>query len=122
MAKVFVAIRPTSSIGASSLTRYMAVTSKVNPEKENLREGEARPLFSKDLDNLTILQADELLGQGQGWFPETNELTHLVISPEEGSFEELGPTIEKQNDSCKDIVREIGEKIEEKVGVEDLRW
>jgi hypothetical protein len=121
MAKVIVAIRPTSSKGASSVTRYIA-ESKRNPEKENLKDKEARPLFSKELDGLTHQQADELLGQGQGWFPETDEVIHLVISPEEGSFEELGPTTEKQIENFKDIVREAADVIEKEVGFEELRW
>src|ERR1041384_4318055 len=46
MPKAIVAVKPASSAsGASGVARYIA-ESKLNPEKEGLREGEARPLFS----------------------------------------------------------------------------
>jgi len=121
MPKVIVAIKPTSSRGASSVTRYIA-ESKRDPQKEHLDDKEARPLFSADLDGLTYQQADELLGQGEGWFPETDEVIHVVISPEAGSFEELGTTFEEQVESFKDIIRDAAEKIEEEVGFDELRW
>ena len=121
MAKVIVAIKPSSSTGSSSITRYIA-ESKRDPEKENLKEREARPLFSRELDGLTHQQADELLAQGEGWFPESEEVIHLVISPEAESFESLGDTHDERMESFKDLIREAAEEIEKETGLEELRW
>ena len=56
MGNVVVAIKPTSSTGASGVTRYIA-ESKRNPEKEGLGENEPRPLFSYTDDKLTYVEA-----------------------------------------------------------------
>jgi hypothetical protein len=121
MAKVVVAIKPTTSTCASSVTRYIS-QSKRDQQKEHLEDKEARPLFSNNLDGLTHQQADELLAEAQGWFPQSNEVIHLIISPEEGSFEGLGATFEQQIAAFKDIIRDVSRQIENEVNFDELRW
>ncbi len=121
MPKVIVAIKPSSSTGANGLTRYMA-ESKRDPQKEYLREGEARPLFSRELDGLTYQQADELLAQGEGWYPESEELIQLVLSLEPEDYDEMGANPNERRDAFRELVRDASEVIEKEIGVDDLRW
>jgi hypothetical protein len=122
MGKVIVAIKPSSSkSGASGVTRYIA-ESKRDPEKEHLKEKEARPLFSSSQDDLSFQQADIILGEAKGYLPEKEDLIHVVISLEPESFEQLGDTHEERVEAFKEIIREAAKEIETEVAVEELRW
>ena len=121
MPKVIVAIKPSSSTGANDLTRYIA-TSERDRNKEHLGEREARPLFSSQQDGLTYQQADELLAQGEGWYPESEELIHVVVSLEPEDYQEFGASPDERRDSFRELVRDAAEVIEKEVGVDELRW
>lgn len=121
MPKVIVAIKPSSSSGANGVTRYIA-ESKRDQKKENLGEREARPLFSRELDGLTYQQADELLAQGEGWFPETEEVIHMVVSLEPEDYQELGDTADHRRDAFKELIRDAAEVIEKETVLDELRW
>src|SRR6266496_3377448 len=122
MGRTIVAIKPSSSsTGASSVTRYIA-ESKLDPEKEHLKEKEPRPLFSAERDGLSFQQADEILGQGKGWLPQKEDVIHLVISLESESFEQLGGTHEERIQAFKDIIRDAAGEIEKEVNVYELRF
>jgi len=122
MGRTIVAIKPSSSsTGASGVSRYIA-ESKRDPEKEHLKEKEARPLFSAEKDGLSYQQADEFLAQGKGWLPEKEDVIHLVISLESESFEQLGDTHEERIQAFKDILRDTASEIEKEVGVYELRF
>src|SRR6267143_7117281 len=122
MGRTIVAIKPSSSsTGASGVTRYIA-ESKRNPEKEHLKEKEARPLFSAERDGLSFQQADEILGQGKGWLPEKEDVIHLVISLEAESFDQLGETHEERIEAFKEIIRDAASEIEKEVDVYELRF
>src|SRR6266540_1157718 len=108
MGNVVVAIKPSSSGGASGVTRYIA-ESKRNPEKEGLQDKEPRPLFSSNEDRLTYLEANELLAQTSGSLAEKEDLVHIVISLEKEDFEQLGETREEQTEAFKEIIREAAE-------------
>ena len=95
MGNVVVAIKPSSSGGASGVTRYIA-ESKRNPKKEGLQDKEPRPLLSANEDKLTYLEANELLAQTSGSLAEKEDLVHIVISLEKEDFEQLGETREEQ--------------------------
>src|SRR6266853_940268 len=77
MGNVVVAIKPSSSGGASGVTRYIA-ESKRDPEKEGLQDKEPRPLFSANEDILTYLEANELLAQTSGSLAE-NEVNFVEL-------------------------------------------
>src|SRR5712692_8368709 len=122
MSRTIVAIKPSSSsTGASSVTRYIA-ESKRDPEKEHLKEKEARPLFSAERDGLSFQQADEILAQGKGWLPEKEDVIHLVISLEAESYEQLGDTHEERIQAFKDILRDTASEIEKEVEVYELSF
>jgi hypothetical protein len=122
MGRTIVAIKPSSSsTGASGVTRYIA-ESKRDPEKEHLKEKEARQLFSAERDGLSFQQADEILAQGKGWLPEKEDVIHLVISLESESFEQLGESHEERVQAFKDIIRDTAGEIEKEVDVYELRF
>src|SRR6266850_7447234 len=121
MGNVVVAIKPSSSGGASGVTRYIA-ESKRNPEKERLQDKEPRPLFSANEDKLTYLEANELLAQTSGSLAEKEDLVHIVISLEKEDFEQLGETREEQTEAFKEIIREAAEEIENEVNYVELHW
>lgn len=121
MGNVVVAIKPSSSGGASGVTRYIA-ESKRNPEKEGLQDKEPRPLFSSNEDRLTYLEANELLAQTSGSLAEKEDLVHIVISLEKEDFEQLGETREEQIEAFKEIIREAAEEIENEVNFVELHW
>jgi hypothetical protein len=121
MGNVVVAIKPSSSGGASGVTRYIA-ESKRNPEKEGLQDKEPRPLFSASEDRLTYLEANELLAQTSGSLAEKEDLVHIVISPEKEDFQQLGETREEQIEAFKEIIREAAEEIENEVNFVELHW
>ncbi len=121
MGNVVVAIKPSSSGGASGVTRYIA-ESKRNPEKEGLQDKEPRPLFSANEDRLTYLEANELLAQTSGSLAEKEDLVHIVISLEKEDFEQLGETREEQIEAFKEIIREAAEEIENEVNFVELHW
>lgn len=121
MGNVVVAIKPSSSGGASGVTRYIA-ESKRNPEKEGLQDKEPRPLFSANEDRFTYLEANELLAQTSGSLAEKEDLVHIVISLEKEDFEQLGETREEQIEAFKEIIREAAEEIENEVNFVELHW
>ena len=122
MGNVIVAIKPASSSGGpSGVTRYIA-ESKRNPEKEGLAEKEPRPLFSATEDRLTYLEANEILAQPTGALPEKEDIIHIVISPEQGQFEQLGETLEERREAFKEIIREAAQEIEKEVNLVELTW
>lgn len=121
MGNVVVAIKPSSSGGASGVTRYIA-ESKRNLEKEGLQDKEPRPLFSTNEDRLTYLEANELLAQPSGALAEKEDLVHIVISLEKEDFERLGETREEQIEAFKEIIREAAEEIENEVNFVELDW
>ncbi|MCA1576394.1 MAG: hypothetical protein LC794_03400 [Acidobacteria bacterium] len=121
MARIVVSIRPSSTTGKSGLTRYIA-ESKRNPEKEGLKPDEPRPLFSAHHDNLTYTEANEFLQLATDTEAQTEDLIHLVISPEPGVYEEIGETREERYDSFMEILREAGQVIEKEVGFVEVFW
>lgn len=121
MPKVIVAIKPSGSSGANGVTRYIA-ESKRDPQKESLAEHEGRPLFSSDVDGLTYQEADALLGQGEGWFPETEEVVHMVVSLEPEDYQELGENADERRDAFRELVRDAAEVIEKEIEVDELHW
>ncbi|HJP90897.1 MAG TPA: hypothetical protein VJ875_03015 [Pyrinomonadaceae bacterium] len=121
MARIVVAIRPSSTNGKSSLTRYIA-ESKRNPEKEGLRPDEPRPLFSAHHDNLTYTEADQFLQLATDTEAQTEDLIHLCISPEPGLYEEIGDTREERYDAFMQILRDTGQVIEKEVGFVEVFW
>src|SRR5215218_8125885 len=82
MARIVVSIRPSSTTGKSGLTRYIA-ESKRNPEKEGLGPDEPRPLFSATENNLTYIEANQYLQLATDTELQTDDLIHMVISPEQ---------------------------------------
>lgn len=122
MTKTIVAIKPgNSSPGASGVTRYIA-ESKRDPEKEQLNDGEARPLFSDFDDNLNYHQADQILGEAVGSQAQRDEVIHLVISLEPEQFEGLGDDLPERKDALREIIRETAKEIHNEVGTEALHW
>jgi len=121
MGKVVVAVKASSSGGASGLTRYIA-ESKRKPEKEGLADKEPRPLFSQNKDGLTVSEANQILQLPTDTQAQREDLIHLVISPEPGQFEELGNTREERVEAFKEIIREAAEEIEKEVNFVELSW
>jgi hypothetical protein len=122
MPKTIVAVKPgPSKGGASGVTRYIA-ESKRDREKEQLKDGEARPLFSSELDNLDYHQANQILGEAFGDNAQTTEVIHLVISLEPEQFESLGDTVQEQKDALQEVVREAAKEIHKEVDLEELHW
>src|SRR6266849_3711865 len=120
--QTIVVVKPgPSKAGASGVTRYIA-ESKRDPKKEQLKDGEARPLFSSELDDLNYHQADQVLGEAFGDKAQSNEVIHLVISLETEQFEALGDTVQEQKDSFKEVVREAVREIHHEVNLEELHW
>ena len=121
-ARVVVTVKPgNSTSNTSGITRYIA-ESKRDQAKEELREGEARPLFSDQLDNLDYHQANDIIGQSFGDKAQADQFIHLVISLEPNQFEALGDNLQKRKDAVKEIVREAVEVIHEELGTKDLDW
>ena len=122
MGNVVVAIKPTSSTGASGVTRYIA-ESKRNPEKEGLGENEPRPLFSYTDDKLTYVEANRILQIPTDTQAQKEDVIHMVISPEPGHYEELGQTRQERYDAFKEIIRrEAAKVIEKEVNFAKLYW
>ena len=121
MGKVVVAIKPTSSTGASGVTRYIA-ESKRNPEKEGLGENEPRPLFSYTEDNLTYIEANRILQIPTDTQAQKEDVIHMVISPEKGHYDELGQTRQERYTAFKQIIREAVKEIEKEVNFVELYW
>ena len=122
MAQTIVAVKPgPSKAGASGVTRYIA-ESKRDPGKEQLKDGEARPLFSSELDDLNYHQADQLLGEAFGDKAQSNEVIHLVISLEPEQFESGGDSIQERKDEFKEATRDAGDVIQAEVNAKELRW
>jgi len=121
MANVVVSIKPTSSTGASGVTRYIA-ESKRNPEKEGLGKNEPRPLFSYTEDKLTYGEANRILQIPTDTKAQKEDVIHIVISPEMGHYEELGQTRQERYDAFKEIIREAVKVIEKEVNFTELYW
>jgi hypothetical protein len=122
MAQTIVAVKPgPSKAGASGVTRYIA-ESKRDPEKEQLKDGEARPLFSSQLDDLNYHQADQVLGEAFGDKAQSNEVIHLVISLEPEQFESGGDSIQERKDEFKEATRDAADVIQAEVNAKELRW
>ena len=122
MPQAIVAVKPASSAsGASSVTRYIA-ESKRDREKEQLKAGEARPLFSAHLDNLNYHQANGIIGQSFDDKAQADEVIHLVISLEPDQFEALGDDLDERKTAFQEIVREAAKEIEKEVGTKELDW
>lgn len=121
MARIVVSIRPSSTTGKSGLTRYIA-ESKRNPEKEGLGPDEPRPLFSATHDNLTYIEANQFLQLATDTELQTDDLIHMVISPEQGVYEEIGEAREERYDAFREIIREACKVIEKKVDFVELYW
>ncbi|MDX6577812.1 MAG: hypothetical protein QOE96_3765 [Blastocatellia bacterium] len=122
MPQTIVAVKPgLSKAGASGVTRYIA-ESKRDPEKEQLKDGEARPLFSSELDELNYHQAGQLLGEAFGDRAQSNEVIHLVISLEPEQFESGGDSIQERKDEFKEATRDAGDVIQAEVNAKELRW
>lgn len=122
MPRTIVAIKPGSSRpGASGVTRYIS-ESKRDPKKEDLREKEARPLFSSSSDNLNYHQADLILGEAFGGKAQRDEVIHLVISLEPEQFEALGDTVSDQKEALREVIRETAKEINATLKLEALNW
>ena len=121
MANVVVSIKPTSSTGATGLTRYIA-ESKRNPEKEGLGEKEPRPLFSYTEDKLTYVEANRILQIPTDTQAQKEDVIHMVISPETGNYEALGHTRQERYDAFREIIRDAVKVIEKEVNFAELYW
>src|SRR5690349_6810484 len=121
MARIVVSIRPSSTTGKSGLTRYIA-ESKRNPEKEGLEPDEPRPLFSATHDNLTYIEANQFLQLATDTELQTDDLIHMLISPEQGVYEGLGENGEEKYAAFREIIRKACKVIEKKLDVVELYW
>ena len=122
MPQAIVAVKPASSAsGASGVARYIA-ESKRDAQKEGLREGEARPLFSGEHDSLDYHQANQLLGEAGGDKAQADEVIHLVISLEPEKFEATADDLQARKDAFKEVVRETVQVIEDETNAEKLNW
>jgi hypothetical protein len=122
MPQAIVAVKPASSAsGASGVARYIA-ESKRDAQKEGLREGEARPLFSGEHDNLHYHQANQLLGEAGGDKAQADEVIHLVISLEPEKFEATADDLQTRKDAFKEVVRETVQVIKDETNAEKLNW
>src|SRR4051812_15657314 len=122
MPEAIVAVKPASSAsGASGVSRYIA-ESKRDPEKEGLRAGEARPLFSGERDDLDYHQANQLLGESSGDKAQADEVIHLVISLEPEKFEATAEDQQARKEAFKEVIRETVKVIEEEANAEKLNW
>jgi hypothetical protein len=122
MPKAIVAVKPASSAsGASGVTRYIA-ESKRDPEKEQLKDGEARPLFSSNFDHLDYHEANTIIGESVGDKAQADEVAHLIISLEPEQFEALGDNVDERKEAFKEIIREAAKAIENEVQADKLNW
>lgn len=118
--RVFVAVQPAPNSGASSLSRYIA-QSKVDRDRERVDEKGSRPLFSEREDNLTYNEADRLLNPTSGEL-EKEDVIHVVISPEPGSFERAGETDEERKKTFREAIRDAVREIARELKVRYLNW
>jgi hypothetical protein len=118
--RVFVAVQPTPRSGASSLSRYIA-QSKVDRDREQVDEKGSRPLFSGREDNLTYSQADRILNPTSGEL-EKEDVIHVVVSPERGSFERAGITDEERRQTFREAIRDAVHKMARELKVRFLNW
>jgi hypothetical protein len=122
MPQTIVAVKPASSAsGASGVTRYIA-ESKRDPQKEHLKDGEARPLFSTHLDDLDYHQANKIIGQPFDSKAQADEVLHLVISLEPDQFEALGGDLEERKNTFKEVVRNAADAIQKEANTSQLNW
>ncbi|MGH9960751.1 MAG: hypothetical protein ACREBC_27135, partial [Pyrinomonadaceae bacterium] len=118
--RVFVAVQPTPRSGASSLSRYIA-QSKVDGDREQVDEKGSRPLFSEREDDLTYSEADRILNPTSGEL-EKEDVIHVVISPEQGSFERAGKTDEERKKTFREAIRDAVHKLARELKVRALNW
>lgn len=118
--RVFVAVQPTPRSGASSLSRYIA-QSKVDRDREQVDEKGSRPLFSEREDDLTYSEADRILNPTSGAL-EKEDVIHVVISPERGSFERAGETDEERKKTLCEAIRDAVHKMARELKVRALNW
>ncbi len=118
--RVFVAVQPTPRSGASSLSRYIA-QSKVDRDREQVDEKGSRPLFSEREDDLTYSEADRILNPTSGEL-EKEDVIHVVISPERGSFERAGETDEERKKTFREAIRAAVHKMARELKVRYLNW
>jgi hypothetical protein len=118
--RVFVAVQPTPRSGASSLSRYIA-QSKVDRDREQVDDKGSRPLFSEREDDLTYSEADRILNPTSGEL-EKEDVIHVVISPERGSFERAGETDEERKKTLREAIREVVHKMARELKVRALNW
>jgi hypothetical protein len=103
--------------GASRVTRYIA-----EREKDLAREGPgARPLFSKDPENLTYRKADWILDPYEG-LPEKRDLIHFSVTVTEEDFDKLGDDEKQKQARLREVVREGMEGMASELNVEQLVW
>src|SRR6266851_8360935 len=118
--RVFVAVQPSPRSGASSLSRYIA-QSKVDRDREQVDEKGSRPLFSQREENLTYNESDRILNPTSGEL-EKEDVIHVVISPEQGSFERAGETDEERKKTFREAIRDAVHKIARELKVTFLNW
>ncbi|MGH9969576.1 MAG: hypothetical protein ACREBG_17515 [Pyrinomonadaceae bacterium] len=118
--RVFVAVQPTPRSGASSLSRYIA-QSKVDRDREQVDDKGSRPLFSEREDDLTYSEADRILNPTSGEL-DKEDVIHVVISPEQGSFERAGETAEERKKTFREAIRDAVHKMARELKVRALNW
>lgn len=118
--KVFVAVQPAPKSGTSSLGRYIA-QSKVDRDREQVDEKGSRPLFSEREDDLTYNEADRILNPTSGEL-EKEDVIHVVISPEPGSFERAGETEDERKQTFREAIRDSVREIARELKVRFLNW
>src|SRR6266852_692117 len=118
--RVFVAVQPTPRSGASSLSRYIA-QSKVDGDREQVDDKGSRPRFSEREDNLTDNEADHILNPTSGEL-EKEDVIHVVISPERGSFERAGETDDERKKTFREAIRDAVYKMARELKVRALNW
>jgi hypothetical protein len=118
--RVFVAVQPTPRSGASSLSRYIA-QSKVDREREQVDEKGSRPLFSERDETLTYSAADRILNPTSGEL-EKEDVIHVVVSPEQGTFERVGETVEERKQSFMEAIRDVMRTMARELKVRFLNW
>jgi hypothetical protein len=81
----------------------------------------SRPLFSEREDDLTYNEADRILNPTSGEL-EKEDVIHVVISPERGSFERAGETDEERKKTLREAIRDAVHKMARELKVRTLNW
>lgn len=100
------------------LVHYIA-HSKVDDSKEP----QAREIFNRNSDDLTVEKANDLLKKEiSAKRPANEELHHLVISIRAEDFERLGSDEKERQKSLKEVTRHAMKRLENEIKADRLDW